>query len=193
VSTAPTTCAPAASGSQAAWTPPEPFGQSVCTQTQIAGFYTACLASPLDPTVCSQFEQANASCSNCLDSQDGDSALGPIVWHLSHTYYTVNVAGCIAREQGDVSASGCGATYGKTIECQEQSCDACFSTAAPTFSMFATCEQQAEESVCETLHDAIAPACGDLDTGPGATCFPPSGATAEDAYLLVAPKFCGPG
>jgi hypothetical protein len=194
VSDAPTTCAPANVGAmQATWTPPEPFGQNVCTGTQIAGFYTACLTSPLDPAVCNQFEQANVDCSQCLDTQDGDSALGPVVWHLNHTYYTVNLAGCIARERGDVSASGCGATYGETVECQEQACNACFATAAPTFTMFTTCEGQAEDSVCNSLHESIAPACGDLDSGPAAACFPPSGATAQDAYMLVAPKFCGPG
>jgi hypothetical protein len=193
-SNAPTSCSPAAMGGwQATWTAPEAFAQNVCSASQIAGFYSACLASPVDPAACTQFAQANAACSACLDTKDGDPALGPVVWHLGRTYYTVNVAGCIARERGDVTATGCGAVYGETVECQEQACNACFTTASPSFDQFATCEGEAASTVCKGLHDSIPPACGNLNTGAAATCFPGKGATAEDAYTLVAPKFCGAG
>jgi hypothetical protein len=190
---APASCSPAnMSGFQATWAPPETFSTS-CTAAQVTGYYEACLAEPTVAATCMQFQGANPGCSQCIASQDTDSQLGPVVWHLESTYYTINLAGCIARAMGNTSATGCGAAYGATTQCDEKACDACFSTSAPSFTKFSACEAQADETVCSSLQAAIPGACGDLSSGPAAQCFPPQGATAEQAFLVVAPIFCGGG
>jgi hypothetical protein len=187
-------CTPADMGGwQPTWTPPEAFAEGACSATQIAGYYTACLASPIDPATCTQYTLANEACFACLDSSDTDAKLGPVVWHLNREYYTVNVAGCLAHVLANDTPTGCGAIYGETVECQEQACNGCFMTANPSFTDFAACEDQAASNVCKGLHDSIGPACGNLDSGPPQACFPAKGATAQQAFMLLAPLYCGGG
>ncbi len=158
------------------WTPPEAWKQGACSATQISSFYTACLTPPISAQTCGAFVQANGSCATCLQSQDTDAKAAAIVWHEHQAYWTVNVAGCIANAMG-----------------HQQSCNACWAAqgTSATFQQFATCEQQAGSSTCSTYASAVPTACGDLTTSAAGVCMPQSGATAQAAYMQVAPLFCG--
>jgi hypothetical protein len=192
---APAICDPqSVAGYKPTWTPPEAWKQGVCTSTQISGFYAACLTPPISSATCQSFVAANGTCSGCLQTEDTAAASGAIVWHEHDAYWTVNVAGCLAQAMNQTSGPGCGEAYAAAIACRQASCDVCWSGqgTTTTFSEFATCEQQAGESTCSTYADAVSPACGDLSQGAGSVCMPPSGANAQDAYMQIAPLFCGP-
>src|SRR4029077_723199 len=106
----------------------------------------ACLSPPIDAATCTAFIQANGSCASCLQSKETDAEYGPVIWHASNKYYTMNIAGCIANTENDTSASGCGAAYQAVLECKETACSACFAGANGSFSNFISCEQSAGQS-----------------------------------------------
>lgn len=182
------------SGFQPQWVPPQPWKQNVCSSQQIAGYYAACLTPPISVSTCDAFVSANAACAACVATADTAPAAGAVVWHEHDAYWTVNVAGCIARATGNPSGTGCGATYAAAIACRQQSCNACWEglSSTTTFAQFSTCEEEAGASTCATFADAVPTACGNLAQGPGSVCMPPSGSTAQEAYMQIAPLFCGP-
>jgi hypothetical protein len=190
----PAVCNPQSVASfQPAWQPPEAWKQNLCTTTQISGFYAACLTPPIAPQTCNAFIQANANCASCLQSKETDAQASAVVWHEQMKYWTVNVAGCIAQATGDVSTTGCGATYAAAIACRQSSCNACWQAqgTTATFQEFSDCESLAGVSTCQTYAQAVPKTCGDIAKGPGSVCMPPSSATAQDAYMQIAPLFCG--
>ncbi len=189
-----TVCDPQSiAGFKPAWTPPETWKQSACAATQISGFYAACLTPPIDETTCKTFVAANSTCSACLQTEDTAPTAGAIVWHEHDAYWTVNVAGCLAQATGDSSATGCGGSYSAAIACRQASCNACWAGqgTTTTFAEFSTCEQQAGESTCATYAAAVPSSCGNISKGPGSVCMPAQGATAQDAFMQIAPLFCG--
>ncbi len=175
------------------WTTPEAWKQGACTAAQISAFYAACLTPPIVKATCDAFVAQSGACATCLQADDTASSSAAVVWHEHRAYWTVNVAGCIARATGDPSGQGCGASYAATIACRQASCNACWAGrgTTTTFAEFATCEQNAGQSTCLSYTQALPAACGDLEKGPGGVCMPPTGATAEQAFLQVAPLFCG--
>jgi hypothetical protein len=188
-------CSPAAlpASFTPTWKGPASSAAGACSDSQIQGFYDACLASGVTPATCSTFTSSNATCAACLQSDDTDSKYGPVIWHASRAYFTINVAGCVADEQNDLSASGCGAAYQAAIQCEETACTQCYDPSTGDFARYAKCESQATTE-CTKYQSAIETACGGAlkDAGsPASACVPHSGATGEDAYLLVAPVFCG--
>ncbi|HEY3821264.1 MAG TPA: hypothetical protein VGL81_29060 [Polyangiaceae bacterium] len=179
---------------QPVWQPPEPWKQNVCTTAQISSFYDSCLTPPISKAACDAFVQQNANCAPCLQSQDSDATAAAIVWHEEMQYWTVNVAGCIAQATGDATASGCGASYAAAISCRQSSCNACWEAqgTSATFQEFSDCETLAGSTTCQTFAEAVPSKCGNLDTPPANVCMPNSGATAQQAFMQVAPLFCGP-
>jgi hypothetical protein len=187
-------CIPITSGTfTPSWKKPTPFAQAACTAAQIDGFYSACLSPPVDKSTCESFVKANGACSTCIQSQEVDATQGPVIWHSQNAYYTMNIAGCIANEQKDLSANGCGASYQALLECRESACTACFSNGGGSFQNFIQCEQQAAEP-CAPFSTAMHNACGDSihDAGsPASACVPPASTSALDVYKRIAPLFCG--
>jgi hypothetical protein len=180
-------------GYKPAWVPPEAWKQGACSSPQIAGFYSACLTPPISETACQAFAQANSSCSTCLQSPDTAAEYAAVIWHENKAYWTVNVAGCIARAMGDPSGSGCGASYSAAIACRQQSCGACWAAqgSTATFPEFASCEEQAGQSTCSSFTAQVPATCGNLSQSAGSVCMPASAATAQEAYMQIAPLFCG--
>jgi hypothetical protein len=175
------------------WQQPEAWKQNVCSATQISGFYAACLTPPIDATACKTFVQQNGSCASCLQSQETDAKAAAVVWHEQERYWTVNVAGCIAQATGDASPTGCGAAYAAAIACRQASCDACWAGVGTTstFQQFNDCEQQAGQSTCQTYAAAVPDKCGDLTKSAASVCMPSTSATAQEAFMQIAPLFCG--
>jgi hypothetical protein len=190
----PPACPPASVASfKPAWKPPVASKSGACNSTQISGFFNACLAQTSSPAGCTAFAQANASCAACLQSDDTASEYGPVVWHSNNLYYTTNIAGCIADEQGDAGTGGCGAAYQAVVQCKETACSACLSTTDPDFAVYSTCEEQAGTG-CQSFIQKLTTTCGTVlkdPNSPVAPCIPHSSDTAEQAYLQLAPIFCG--
>jgi hypothetical protein len=189
------TCAPEAlpPSFTATWHVPNAFGTGACTPAQIDQFYTACLTPPIDSMTCGAFVAANGVCSTCLESTDKDAKYGPVIWHSNRTYFTLNIAGCIANAQADTSAKSCGAAYQAVLECKQTACEGCFLTGGG-FSAFSACQTAAGKAVCKAYGDAMSDTCGkDLrDAGsPSSVCLPPSGTSTKEAYKRIAPLFCG--
>jgi hypothetical protein len=186
------TCSPqSVPGFNPTWQAPG-VTKAACTGTQLTGYSDACLAQPLDPNKCTAFKTANAACTACVETDDTAAKLGPIVWHRTRTYFTVNIAGCIAIEQNDTTQFSCGAAYQAAVSCKEKACDSCFSIDVPSFDAFTACEKNAgtvcqsfdnsEQTTCTGLHDAGAPT---------NTCFPGTGEGTVQLFARIAPLFCG--
>jgi hypothetical protein len=175
------------------WKPPIASKSGACTTVQISTFFDACMGPSSTASGCTAYVQANTSCAACLQSNDTDPQYGPVIWHANRLYYTTNIAGCIADEQGDGGAGGCGAAYQAVVQCKETACSACLSPQNPDFTRYSACEGQAEGE-CSSFTQTLTTACGNAfqdPTNPIAICIPPSGDTAQDAYLQLAPIFCG--
>ena len=176
-----------------AWKPPGASKSGACTTTQISTFFDACLGPSSNANGCAAFSQANTSCVSCLQSDDTSAQYGPVVWHSSRLYYTTNIAGCIADVQADAGASGCAAAYQAVVQCKESACSSCLSAQNPDFTRYSACENQAGTE-CQSYITKLTSTCGTGlkdPSNPVAVCIPPSGDTAQDAYLRLAPVFCG--
>ncbi len=187
-------CSPTAVAAfQPVWQAPEPWKQNVCTTAQMTAFYGSCLTPPISKAACDSFVQQNANCAPCLQSQETDATAAAVVWHEQMQYWTVNVAGCIARATGDATASGCGASYAAAISCRQSSCNACWEAQgqSATFQEFSDCETLAGSTTCQTYAEAVPAKCGNLETSAASVCMPSSAATAQEAYMQIAPLFCG--
>jgi hypothetical protein len=190
----PAECDPASTASFVPdWQTPEAWNQGACTAAQISGFYAACLNPPITATACQAFVQSSGSCSSCLQSQETDATSSAIVWHEQMKYWTVNVAGCIADALDDPGGTGCGAAYGAAIACRQDSCNACWEAqgTTATFQDFSDCETLAGSTTCQTYAEAVPDKCGDISKTAASVCMPSSSATAQQAYMQIAPLFCG--
>lgn len=176
------------------WKPPIASKSGACSTTQISSFFDACLGPSSNSAGCGAYIQANSSCAACLQSNDTDPKYGPVIWHSNGLYYTTNIAGCIADEQADAGADGCGAAYQAVVQCKETACNACLSATDPNFSVYSTCEDQAGSTECQSFIKTLSTTCGTAiqdPTNPVAIRIPPLTDTAQDAYLQLAPIFCG--
>jgi hypothetical protein len=175
----------------ATWIQPATNASGDCTAQQLTDFFAKCLTPPIDSGVCGTYKAANGACSSCIESDDTAAKYGPVIWHGSHSYYTLNVSGCLADAIGDMSAHGCGAEYQALTECKEAACTQC-----PTgngFAQFEACESSAGTE-CEAYSNAMHAACGDDihdANDPASVCVPPAGTSTKDAYAQIAPVFCG--
>ena len=170
------------------WKKPTTAAAGKCNATQLQGFYQACLLGPLTGSACTSFVMANGDCSSCLQSDDTDPAYSAVIWHSDRAFYTFNTAGCIADQEGDDSATGCGAAYQAAVECEETACSAC---GVADYGLFPTCEKNASAE-CSTYIQALNSVCGSglRDAGdPAADCTLVS--SAQAAFLAIAPVFCG--
>lgn len=176
-----------------AWKPPSAAKSGACTTLQMSTFFDACLGPSSTTAGCAAYAQANAACAACLQSNDTDPQYGPVIWHANHAYYTTNIAGCIADVQADGGTGGCGAAYQAVVQCKQTACSACLTAQTPDFNRFAACENQAGTE-CTSYIQTLTSTCGTSlkdPANPIAVCIPPSGDTAQDAYLRLAPVFCG--
>ena len=183
----------AASATPPPWTPPRPFASGACAAADFDAFFDACLATPIDPAKCTAYKASSGTCAACLESQETDANLGPVIWHSGHAYFTLNLAGCIANAEKNVSATGCGAVYQAAIGCKQNACESCF-TKGSSFAQFSACESAAGRTVCSNSNAALKTSCADAlhDAGsPATACLPPATTTTRNAYKQIAPLFCG--
>jgi hypothetical protein len=186
-------CAPALLASYTPmWAPPK-VAPGACTDQEIADAFDACFAPPIDPAKCATYKSGHATCATCVASDDKESAHGPLVWQRGGLYFTVNVAGCLAIEQGSTAADSCAATFEAAVDCKRTACDSCGSTGAVNFQSLSLCEVAAGKmGVCQMLGQKEGNTCGDLLAADAATarCFEAKGESTRDLYLRIAPLFC---
>ncbi len=184
-------CTPAPLGSfKAVWKKPTTSLSGKCSTTQIEAFYDDCLNAPLTSMACKSFIAANGDCSTCLQSNDTDSQYSAVIWHSNLAFWTLNTAGCIANELSDDSPTGCGAAYQGAIQCEETACTAC---GVADYALFPECESNAATE-CDSYLKAKSAACGTSlkdASDPASVCT--SATSAQNAYLIIAPVFCGSG
>lgn len=186
------TCAPGpVTGFTASWTPPLP-AQAACAPAQIDQFAADCL----DPNTatnakCQAFNTQYAKCSSCLVTGENAAAYGAAI-QRSNGVISLNVGGCLALVTGDASASGCGAKYEASRQCDAYACDP--SCPIPdgddaAFKAYLACLQSASSGVCKSVTQAQ---CPDPDGGPAAACALSGGSFIAN-FKQLAPIFCASG
>jgi hypothetical protein len=177
-------CAPkSATGWKPTWRPPEVRLNS-CTEGQIDRQFTLCEGAGGTAEECASFNRdpANAACRSCLYSTEDETTYGPIVY-LRNRSEVVNVSGCIAIVDGNLSATGCGAQWQAYESCAENACiESCVA-----FEDFQRCTTQARSTVCRAYDNVSAcaePSTYDVCLGP---------ATFEGLFRATARLFCGTG
>ena len=175
-----------------AWIPPTKT--AACTPALLEEYYDTCLANAGAPdagATCDAWLAANKACGDCIEPDDNS---GPIQWHRGRDYYTLNVAGCLAIERGEMADDQCPAVYNASFQCQRESCKGCQFTTQAEFEQFSKCQGDARTSGCKTYHDKVNPTCGAGFTGPdgGAySCFRPANEGQRSHFIRVEGIFCG--
>ena len=192
-SDAPTSCVPSLAAGFAPTFKVPSTSKGACTAAQIQGYADACLAQPLDGNKCAAFKQSSSACDSCIEADESAATYGPIIWHLNHSYLTLNVAGCIAIEENDTSASTCAGAYEAAVTCNEKSCENCFASQSPSFDKFTACQRAATTSTCASFAATESSMCAHVHDADAAAsvCFPATGDTTAQFFLKLAPIFCG--
>lgn len=134
------------------WTPPASFNQGLCTDDKVQQIVTCLFDETSDVETCNAVLDAkeNQDCFNCLFTDISSEALGPMI--ISDGYASLNKGGCIARAEGDVTSTSCGAKYAARALCEEQSCaQNCSTEGENAQAEFDKCQDQAADSICKTF------------------------------------------
>jgi hypothetical protein len=189
----PASCPPAIPAAFAPkWT--APTKRSACSAEDLKGYYDACLASPGTSEgdgTCKKFKADHADCGACAEPDDGS---GPIQWHVNRTFYTVNVAGCIAVAQAAPDAGKCGEAYNAAVQCSRESCESCFAIGG-TFNQFRDCQRSVQGvGICKSYEGAQAAACAGYKSAgsPAIACFNNGTEVQEAHFTRVVGLLCGP-
>ncbi len=189
----PTSCAPKI---------PDPFNPTytapakveACDDTELAGYYDACLLNPGDATAdqkCKDWRAAHDTCTKCIEP---DTKTGPIQWSLDRKLLNLNVAGCVGLVSlADGGTSDCAEAYDKAVQCTRQACEWCIE-AGGAYTAYQTCQTTARGTgVCATLETARQSKCAGITgtSGSAKICFPAQGETEKDHYVRVEGIFCG--
>jgi len=189
----PTSCPPAIPASYAPkWN--APAKKAACTAAELKGYYDACLANAATTEsdgTCVRYKADHTDCGSCAEPDDGS---GPIQWHVSRKFYTLNVAGCIAVAQNATEDGKCGDAYNAAVECSRVSCESCFAIGG-SFTQFRECQKSVQNTgICKSYETVQGRTCmGYKDAGsPALACFN-SGTEAQEVHFSrVIALICGP-
>jgi hypothetical protein len=155
-------CPPHLQGFAPQWRPPTPFAQGLCTPAQIEAMVTCARDPTAAPSACKVVyaDSVNRACGTCLLSRVDDAAYGPLIASGDDGVIAPNVAGCIARAEGDLSGAGCGAQVQAADDCLAAAC------ALPcSDDLLPQCVSEARATVCAAY---VSPAtCADAALAPG--------------------------
>jgi hypothetical protein len=173
------------------WKPPTGSYQGRCTSTQVDSFLSCLFSQAANDQSCLNYinAPANAICSQCLLSDETDSAYGPLV-KLGTEAIVVNVEGCVSLVENNATASSCGAKAQALAQCKEAACTpSCPLTNHAELVAFNDCEQAAESTSCKSYYTAAACLMPLINTG-GAAENCTHAPTPLDAAISVAKLFC---
>ena len=171
------------------WKPPAAFSHGPCTDAQISAL-VGCLSDLPDRGTCETFFSSDPVQTNCLACAITDksaSAYGPLV--KDGNVVSMNLAGCVARVEGNITATGCGAKMQAAEQCVQAACVRNCPVAkddAGALARLKTCETSAADARgCATLA-AAATSCSTAIFGDG-------GVAAECAgdVISMVTLFCG--
>jgi hypothetical protein len=170
------------------WRPPSPF-QAKCSAVQIHDLIACYFGAKDQPPNCSAISMAgaNADCKGCLFTSS--IVAGPLIVDGNTAH--LNVAGCIATFDGDVSPQSCAAKYKAATDCALLACaTTCPGDDAASVQARADCAKSSLESVCKTY--ATQAACSDdLLNGKAAPCATRD--TFIESAMALGALFCGNG
>lgn len=139
-----------------------------------------------------------AACSHplCGACAEPDDTLGPIQGQLGRTFYTLNVAGCIAVAQAALpEPEKCGETYNAAVQCIRESRSYGFE-AGGTLNPFTECQKSVgTQGICKSYETAQVAACQGYKAAgsPALACFNSGSGEAIDAHVTrVVSLVCGP-
>jgi len=190
----PVSCDPAIpAGFAPSWTPPTKA--SACSEAQLKAYYASCLANAgkteADGTCAAwKADAANQDCAACAEPANKS---GPIQWHSARKFFTLNVAGCLAVQQGKPEAGECGEAYNAAVTCARESCEGCFAIGG-TFEQFRECQKKvASEGICKSYESTQSTKCQGVKTAGSDTilCFNDGAETQETHFTRVIGLLCG--
>lgn len=189
----PSSCPPAIpAGFTPAWK--APTKAAACSPAQLKEYWAKCLADPTKTEAdgsCAAWKAANTTCGDCAEPDDKS---GPIQWHLSRKYYSLNIAGCIHVQQQKAELADCGEAYNSAVQCGRESCEFCFGLGG-TFEQFRDCQRLvSSEGVCKSYESVVGTKCQGIKNAgePTLQCFGTGQAKdAEADFTRVVGLLCG--
>jgi hypothetical protein len=127
-------CTPDKPYNPVTWAPPTPLGQKLCTDQQEIDYLRA---YKKDATAAFRADPANATCLSCIETPESASMHGPVI--VTSTRREANYGGCVAIEDGDTSATGCGAILDGYNNCAIQECGDCKDYTIPPYTQTKMC------------------------------------------------------
>jgi len=173
------------------WRPP-PVPSSVCSGSEVEGFYSSCMASGTTTAICNAFKASHAPCSACLQTPALNSPRGALVLESNGTSF-VNVAGCIALIDHDLTGSGCSGAISATLDCENAAClPSCPVTSTGELTAFSDCVKAAYGDVCAAYAADANAGCTELegDARSYGACLDTKTSTFHDRYVSIAVLFC---
>lgn len=177
---------------------PAVANQGLCSMTDIQGFITACVTTPAG---CGAWIQANlaggaadgggagTACGNCIFTMQNNGGC----WLDPNNYFGPNYAGCF-QITDPTNGAGCAAAWNNLNGCEGLYCDA-YQTSATNYQCCTTAVT-GTGGQCNAEATAFQTKCAaDLgDGGAALSCFPGTGATAQQTDLsYIINMICGGG
>jgi hypothetical protein len=173
---------------------PAPLHQGKCSDAEIDSILESC---SLDEGTkkraqrCAEIKARYPACASCMLTPDTAPVGGPFIEYANEFFIHLNVGGCIARMDGDLSPQGCGAKMSAAENCLIEACHHCATgSSADQLTLFSCALPLATgTSACEPLYTA-ATAClrGDARLNPCNTERDPNRWVTD---TRVAKLFCG--
>jgi hypothetical protein len=168
------------------WVAPAAAHQNQCTSQQLSDYKANCITQSGPACTTWTKDAANAACAHCLVSPPAAAAQGPMLVGLNGIT-TVNIAGCIAHQQNDLTGQGCAGKVQGALQCFQAACDkACLGAPLPDYEK---CTLEAQQVACSSIVGQ-AQTCINGLSAPANTCAPHQ--TIGEYYDVIAPLFCGP-
>jgi hypothetical protein len=173
---------------------PAPFSQKKCSNAQVEALL--CLFdSNADQETCQKLvdDPANDDCFKCIYTASSSKELGPVI--ITGSLGSLNIAGCVANAEGNVTDQGCGAKVQAADQCGDEACDAnCPVPEGDDTALDARnkCTEDASSSVCQEFTDAAACAEALLQEG-GAAEECAQGQDFLERAVAIAKLFCAGG
>jgi len=172
------------------WKPPvAKAGQ--CTTAELTEYYDACLPDAVAKK-CTDWVAAHGTCAECIEPDDNS---GVVQLYNNRSFYTLNLAGCIATVQKANEPDKCGGQFDLAAQCRRQSCDECFQKGG-NFDNFTDCQREAakDPTGCKPYEDRAGAACVGFQSADGGApdCFRKQGEGERDHFIRVEGVMCGP-
>jgi hypothetical protein len=158
---------------------------AACTSQQVTDYFTACYGAGATTAGCTQYTQANSTCTSCLSTPPTAVAWGAIIAY--NGFSEVNVAGCFYWH----GASACATQLQASTDCELAWCQAnCPVTDQATLDALDACETQTANDPSQCQSYATQAQCANDAGAASSICV---GTSFSDDYTRVATVLCVSG